>query len=365
MNKVLEKFFVCSPEKYYSKEAYITYFDFLTESLIKNKVELLQFFTDKKDAINMSCKLLDSINSKPIHEYQVKDTDAVFIDEYINYGYLQLLEGVLLVYVQLVTYIELINEGKKTDNLDLFTCIEKLGKGRFGYLKFVYDNTVRNGIGHGKIVYGESKAEYIDKKDNKATFYYYQLIRKFDSLLDIINGFVLAYITFWSKELNSLNIELPRQLIFEEVRLNSTLPHWQVTNVINQQILDKRQLSITIRSSCSLQTELRDHAIKTAVHAAHLVGDKFDIIELHITHNDFPGYVKFDVKLLNELDGTSLDSASYSSTVVDSLEMFFSGFTNVMPASMDSNYFRDSPAAITALFTSLILWKSIFSTARS
>ena len=342
MDNVLKKFFRCSPEKYYNREAYTTYFDFLSESLVKNKAEFLQFLTSREEAINISYKLLTSINSKPIHECQVKDTDAVFIDEYINYGYLQLLEGVLLFYVQLATYIELISQGKKTDNLDLFTCIEKLSKGKFGYLNSVYDNTVRNGIGHGKIIYGESKAEYVDKKDNKAILYYYQFVRRFDLLLDIINGFTLAYINFWSKELSRINVELPRQLIFEEVKLNSTLPHWQVTHVINQQILDKRQLSIIIRSSCSFQTELRDHAIKTAVHAAHLVDGKFDIIELHITHNDFPGYVKFDVKLLNELDHTSSDSESYSSTIVDSLEMFFSGFTNIMPASMDSNYFNGS-----------------------
>jgi|GEM_PF-5997742 len=342
MKSILKKFSESSPERYYSKEAYSTYMDFLDESLLANKTELLQFLASKEEAINISYKLLVSINSKPIHECQVKDTDAGFIDEHINYSYLQLLEGVLLVYVQLATYIDLINEGKGTDNLDLFTCITKLSKGKFGYLTSVYEHTVRNGIGHGKIVYGESKADYIDKKDNKATLYYYQFLKKFDSLLDLVNGFAFAYITFWNKELSKLSVELPRQMLFEEVRLNSTTSSWEVVSVINQQILEKKQLAIEVTSRCSSKEELYKEAVSTATHAAHLAADRFDIIYLHITHNKFPGYIKFDVEAINAIDQAHADIQDYSSAVTDSLQIFLNGFTESMPAGMDSNGFKKS-----------------------
>lgn len=338
MKNILQKFLTSSPEKYYNKEAYNTYSDFLNESLQKNKAELLKFLNDKEEAINISYKLLENTNSKPIHEYEVQGTDATFIDEHINYNYLQLLEGVLLIHIQLATYIQLINENKQTDNLDLSTCIDKLGKTKFSYLLPVYERTVRNGIGHGKIIYWESKAEYVDKKDNKSTLYYYEFIRKFDSLLDIVNGFALAYLTFWHKELRLLKVDMPRQLLFQEVKLNSTLPTWEILSVINQQVLEKRQLAIGINSLCSSQAELRDEAIKTAVHASQLGSEIFDEIYLHITHNGYPGYVKFDTKILNSIEG-AVSSDDFIPAVTDSLEWFFHGFAENMPASMDSNAF--------------------------
>jgi len=342
MNSVLQKFSISSPKKYYSEEAYKTYSDFLSASLLNNRLELLKFLSDKEEAINISYKLLENINNKPIHECEVKSTDAVFIDEYINYNYLQLLDGALLIYIQLAAYIQLIDDGKQANILDLYNCVEKLSTGKFSYLKSIYEHNVRNGIGHGKIVYWESKAEYFDKKDNKSTLYYYDFIRKFDLLLDIVNGFTLAYINFWNKELRTLNLDLPRQILFEEIKLHSTSPAWEVVSVINQQVLEKRQLAINIHSWCSSQAELRDEAVKTAIHAARLAVNKFDIIYLHITHNDFPGYVKFDVERLNIIDYANARREDYASTVTDSLEWFFNGFSETMPASMDSNAFDTS-----------------------
>lgn len=336
MKNILQSFLTSSPEKYYNQEAYNTYYDFLYESLQNNKSEFLDFLNRKEEAINISYKLLENTNSKPIHECEVKSSDATFIDEYINYNYLQLLEGVLSIFIQLTTYIQLINENKKTDNSDLYTCICKLSKTKFSYLSAVYEHTVRNGIGHGKVIYLESKAEYFDKKDNKSTIYYYQLINKFDSLLDIVNGFALAYLIFWHKELRLLKVDMPRQLLFQEVKLNSTLPTWEILSVINQQILEKRQLAISINSLCSSQAELRDEAIKTAVHASQLGYGKFDEIYLHITHNNYPGYVKFDTGILNSIKG-AVSSNDYIPAVTDSLEWFFHGFVENMPASMDSN----------------------------
>ncbi|SNC76631.1 hypothetical protein SAMN06265337_3484 [Hymenobacter gelipurpurascens] len=338
MENLLQRFLTSSPEKYYNQEAYNTYFDFLSESLRKNEAELLNFLTDKEEAINISYKLLETINDKPIHECQVKDTDATFIDEYINYNYLQLLDGVLLIYIQLATYIQLANENKQTENLDLYTCIGKLSKTRFNYLLPVYEHTVRNGIGHGKIIYWESKADYIDKKNNKSTLYYYQFIRKFDLLLDIVNGFTLAYLAFWHKKLRLRKVNMPRQMLFQEIKLNNTLPTWKVLSVIDQQVLEKKQLAINVNSFCSSQVELRDEAIKTAVHASHLASGRFDEIYLHITHNGYHGYVKFDTKALNSIEG-AISSDDFIPAVTDSLEWFFHGFVENMPASMDSNAF--------------------------
>lgn len=340
MLSLLQGFSVSSPEKYHSKEAYNTYSEFLSKSLRDNKTELLKFLFDKEEAISISYKLLKGINDKSIHECEVKSTDAVFIDEHINYNYLQLLEGVLLVYIQLAAYIQFIDQGKRPVVLDLYNCIDKLKAGKFSYLQSIYENNVRNGIGHGKVIYWESKAEYIDKKDNKATLYYNEFIKKFDSLLDIVNGFTLAYITFWNEELSILNMDLPRQMLFEEVRLNNTTSSWEVVSVINQQILEKRQLAIDIISRCSSKDELYREAVSTAVHAAHLAVDRFDIIYLHITHNDFPGYIKFGVEAINDIDHGHASIQEYSSAVTDSLEMFLNGFTENMPASMDSSGFK-------------------------
>jgi len=349
MNSVFKKFLISSPEKYYSKEAYDTYSDFLNESLINNRVELLKFLGDKEEAINISYKLLDSINNRPIHECEVKSNDAVFIDEHINYNYLQLLDGVLLIYIQLAAYIQLIDDGKQPNIMDLYNCIEKLSAGRFYYLKLIYDHNIRNGIGHGKIVYQEFKAEYFDKKDNKATLYYYDFIRKFDSLLDIVNGFTLAYITFWNNKLSTLNIDLPRQILFEELRLNSTSSVWRVVSVIHQQVLEKRQLAININSLCLSQVELRNKAIRTAIYAARLAVNKFDVIYLHITHNGFSGYIKFEVERLNGIDHANARGEDYAYAVIDSLEWFFNGFSETMPASMDSNTFEINNNLITKI----------------
>jgi hypothetical protein len=103
---ITSNYFVASPEKYYNREAYGTYYDFLNECLADNKVVLQQFLADREESINISYKLLNSINRKLIHECEVKIRDIGFIDEHVNYNYLQLLEGVLLVYVQLAAHIQ-------------------------------------------------------------------------------------------------------------------------------------------------------------------------------------------------------------------------------------------------------------------
>jgi hypothetical protein len=233
-------------------------------------------------------------------------------------------------------------EGKSISNLDLFNCIEKLRNSRFGYVNDIYNNTMRNGIGHGKIVYEETRVHYIDKKENKVTIICENLVQKLDNLIDVVNGFALAYIVFWMKEHNTLGLELPRQLLFEEVKLRIASNNWQILNVISQAILDKSQLAIYIQSYCSSKIELHDRVIDTAIKAAQIAKGRFDILFLHITHNRFPGYVKFSVDGLNKLDPSTAVRQDYLSTVTDSLDWFFNGFNESMPASMDSNTFVDN-----------------------
>jgi hypothetical protein len=339
---IASNYFVASPEKYYSRKAYSTYYDFLNECLINNKVDLQQFLADREESINISYKLLNNINKKSIHECEVKIRDIGFVDEHINYNYLQILEGVLSVYVQLAAYMQWMNEGKATSNLDLFNCVEKLSNGRFGYISDVYNNTMRNGIGHGKIIYEETRVHYIDKKENKVTIICENLVQRLDDLIDIVNGFALAYIVFWMKEHDSLGLELPRQLLFEEIKLRSASDNWYILNVINQSILDKSQLAVYIQSYCVSKIELHNRVIDTAIKAAQITKGKFDILFLHITHNKFPGYVKFSIDGLNKLNSDTAVRQDYLSTVIDSLDWFFNGFDESMPASMDSNIFADN-----------------------
>ncbi|GGG38769.1 hypothetical protein [Hymenobacter glacieicola] len=337
---VLHRYAQSSPEKYYNTEAFNDYYVFLKENLHTQRNNLLHFIKDRAEGFNISYKTLEAINRKNIHECIVKDKDAVFIDEHINYNYLQLLEGSLLIHIQLATYIMLNIQGKKTDNLDLFTCIEKLSKTVFPYLNKVYDNNIRNGIGHGKIIYKETKAHYIDKKENQTSIYYYQFIRKFDLLVDIINGFSLAYIKFYIIDLKSLGVELPRHLFFEEIRLSSTFDNWNISTVIHQQILNKKQLVVNIESKCKTQKELENNIVKTAIQAGKLASKKFDILHIHITHNKFPGFINFDIDILNDINQEKFDShKDISKAITNSLEMYLAGFNQIMPPSMNPNIF--------------------------
>ncbi|GGF01712.1 hypothetical protein [Hymenobacter cavernae] len=336
---IIQKYFNSSPEKYFCKISYDTYTKFLNECLTNNKINLIQLLLEKEEAFNIAYKLLQNINTKDIHEYQISDKDAWFIDEYVNYSYLQLLEGVLLPYMQLAAYVELVNKGKGTDNLDLYTCINNINKGDLKYIESLYDHNLRNGIGHGKIVYHETKAEYIDKRGQVKVMYFYQFVRKLDELIDVLNGFTLAYITFILNNKHATGINLPRQAIFDEIKSRSSSDDWTLTSVVNQTILNKNQLAIIIESGCKSQSDLQDRIINTVTKSANLIKHSFDIIYLHITHNKFPGFIKFDVNKINNIDPLTATKQRYLDAAIDSLEWFLDGFSKDMPVSMDLKSF--------------------------
>jgi hypothetical protein len=344
MYLVIKRYFTSYPEKYYNEQAYKEYYHFFDKVLAKDKSVLLNFISDREEAFNISYKLLSNINKKEIHEAEVKTTDAGFIDENINYNYLQLLEGVLLLHVQLVAYMQFLEEGKGTDNLDLYTCVNKLNKSGFVYIEDIYEHNVRNGIGHGKIVYFESKAEYIDKKGNKSAIYYNKFIKKFDKLVDVVNGFALAYMVFWLKELKVQGVAMPRQLLFEEIKLKNTSSEIVITGILGQDILNKRVLVIRILSNCLNENTLIDKIKETAFNTVQLTGFNYDIIQVDVTHNNWSGYVKFSVEEIDKIFNSSYKNKDYSLAVIDSLEFYLMGFKEDMPASMDSNYFNSAPS---------------------
>lgn len=265
------------PQKFYSKVAYKKYLQFLEEIKSKEPSLLASILNEFEPLLSISNKILTEINNEQIHDILLpsEHNDLIsFIDKKIHYNLLKLYETPFFHLSHILSKYSWIKQKKGTEGLDLFNSVKELTKLGFGFIEPVYLHNVRNGIAHGKIVYTDLNIIYIDKKGNIEEIEIRRIIEIFDRLLDISNGFCLAFKVFCftnPEYLEMFNISIPQSILIEELQAKANAPAWTITNCLESIALhDRKQLMIYIKNDNWDFNKVRWYSFSTAYWAERL-----------------------------------------------------------------------------------------------
>lgn len=116
---------------------------------------------------------------------------------------------------------------------DLYNSVEELKKVGFDFIGEYYLHNVRNGIAHGKIVFSDRDITYFDKKGNSTNVAPRKIINTLDGILDITNGFCLAFKVFCFTNADFFNnkVSIPQSILLEELQAKANGPGWKITTL--------------------------------------------------------------------------------------------------------------------------------------
>jgi len=263
-----------APQKFYSREAYKRYLSFLKSAKITDPIILGELLIEAEQLLSISNRILTEINDKPIHDVLLpkEHNDLInFIDKEIHYNLLKVYETPFFHLSKIVAKFHWIKANKGTEGLDLYNTVEQLKKVDFDFVESFYLHDVRNGIAHGKIIFTDMDITYIDKKGGKAKIPTRTIIDTLDGILDITNGFCLAFKVFSmtnSDFFENYGIQIPQSILLEELQAKANGPAWTITNCLEGVAMhDKKQLMIYVKNDNWDYNKVLWYSITTAIWA--------------------------------------------------------------------------------------------------
>jgi|AntRauTorcE11897_2_1112592.scaffolds.fasta_scaffold07954_3 hypothetical protein len=319
------------PQKFYSQQAFDTFFDLLSELKNSNPEILKNFINENQNSINRGVNALYEVNQKQIHDTFFPEGDLElyeFIDKDIHYNYLKLLEGPYFLFIFLIAIYSRKRRGKDTEGLDLFNCVQEIEK-NYSCLIQVYDNNIRNGIAHGSVIFQDHNLIYTDKKENTKKISKRNIVKKFDQILDLCNGLTLALKVFLfsnSDFLTTASISIPQSILIRELKFQVDGPAWEVLATSDSQTIDSRtQLIVYANNTFWDYNKVQFNCFRTAYLAAKFTND-YDRIFIHLDskHSKFEksGWAAFDGKKMKELITINSPLAGYEGVLENNGIMF-------------------------------------------
>lgn len=300
-----------TPQKFYSKEAFKQYLSFLENAKVKDPKLLSNILIDAEPLLSISNKILTEVNNKPVHDTFLpkEHNDLInFIDKDIHYNLLKIYETPFFHLSKIVAKYHWIKDNKSTDGLDLYNSVEQLKKVDFTFVERFYLHDVRNGIAHGKIIFSDMDITYIDKKGGKTIIPTRKIIDTLDGILDITNGFCLAFKVFSltnSVFFESYKIQIPQSILLEELQAKANGPAWTITNCLESVAMrDKKQLIIYVKNDNWDYNKVNWYSFTTALWAEALTKSYERIFfSLHSTHNRISptGWAGYDATMFRRL----------------------------------------------------------------
>jgi len=300
-----------APQKFYSREAFKKYLTFLESLKLTDPKLLADILIDAETLLSISNRILTEVNDKPIHDTFLpkEHNDLInFIDKEIHYNLLKVYETPFFHLSKVVAKYHWIKAKKGTDGLDLYNSVEQLKKGGFDFVDRFYLHDVRNGIAHGKVIFTDMDINYIDKKDGKANISIRKIIDTLDGILDITNGFCLAFKIFSltnSDFYKNYSVQIPQSILLEELQAKANAPAWTITNCLESVAMpDKKQLMIYVKNDNWDCSKVRWYSFTTAMWAEALT-KSYDRIffSLNSTHNQLSptGWAAYDANKFKHL----------------------------------------------------------------
>ena len=296
------------PAKYYNKEAFVDSYDFLRNHSTTNLSTFKNEVNKHHRKLSLAFQYLNEINTLNIHDNKVPDEEIdlmLFIDNDIHYNLLKLIEGVYSTFLSFITHFIFVDEGKNPQAAqNVSSCIEKLRTTKLGYITKSYSNTIRNGIAHGDFTFGNYEIIYRDSKGNEERKNISDIVQYFDDLIDLCNGISLGFRLFFISGIDILrenNINIPRQIMLEEIIDNINFDRWRVKNFIEAKIGEKNQLVIFVENNYWEYISVLYLSMHTAV-LAEKYASGFDRYFLSLKCKyAYKGSAGYDGKKLEEL----------------------------------------------------------------
>lgn len=236
-----------SPERFYSRQAFKIYYEFLVSEYSRDPSQLSSLLNSNEFALNKAFHSLAEINrydwhdsSSDMHDYELMR----FCDNCLNTTYLKLLEEVYYSFIYIIAAISRLNRETPLAGLDVYNCVEEIKNSIYSSLCLQYNNIIRNGIAHGGVTYRQQEIVYKDKRGNSHTISMRDLNILVDDLLDICNGIALAKKIFYLQNLGSIII-IPQQIMIEELQAQTESPWWHIEgSLISELAVPQVQLVI-------------------------------------------------------------------------------------------------------------------------
>lgn len=323
---VFHKYLVSRPEKFFSESAFDIFLNALRDIDERHAQGLIEYVEENATYINNAFRNAQEINAFEWHDQEVKAENdyllLMLIDREVHPAYLRLVESVFQPMLRILAHFSRIADAKGTQGLNLYNIIHELPDEPYGDVKAPYVHLMRNGIAHGGVRYSENEIIYWDKKDNELALKPSNVVQKFDDMLDICNGLLLAFSVFSLSRSGMKNL-VPQILMIEELRAETEAPYWDITGVLSSTAIgNKKQLIVYCNVRTMDESMVRFSTFQTAV-LAERVAPSYDRYFVSMkARNGLPGWAIFGGSELANHRLSDHDIEEYSDVIQDYLPIF-------------------------------------------
>jgi hypothetical protein len=321
----LYKYLMTSPHKYYSLYSYQFFGELLTELDNTQHSYFLSYYYNHETELNSALIHLAEINKSDFNDCEYADDHELIqsIDMYYNNAYLKLLEAVYTPLTRIIAQYLRIKRGIKPDeNLGMFNIAEELDHNGIYNLTMVYNDTIRNGIAHGGIIYLQNNVKYTDKKGKSIVIGYREFIELYDDLIDSCNGLALAIIVFLFKN-TSNGYKLLDNILIDELKVITKTYWWEIINSVHSEYEKLNQLLIYAKVNTTDVLKVNMSVFISGI-KAELYAKGFDrYFFLFRDRNNHIGWASFDGNKLKKLrEEQCEDLKEYTYALNDNLIFF-------------------------------------------
>ncbi|TPW31072.1 hypothetical protein FJU08_10490 [Martelella alba] len=323
---VFHKYLESRPEKFFSKSAYHALLHELRRVDNCYAKELFAYLKDHRFTIDNAFRHAQEINAFGWHDQEMKGENdylsLILIDREVHPAYLRLVEGVFQPMLRIVAHFSRLSANKGTEGLNLYSIVAELPDHDFADVKASYVHLMRNGIAHGGIMHSGDGIIYRDSKGSELVLRPRDTLQKFDDMLDICNGLLLAYSVFAFSHKHSENF-VPQNLMVEALCEETRTPYWAVTGALPSIILgDQSQLIIYCNVRTMDDLKVKFSAIQTAIQAERAAPDYDRYFISMKAKNGLPGWARFSGAELKKHRLNDDDIEQYNDALEEYLPLF-------------------------------------------
>lgn len=256
------------PERFFNRSVQATLTNWLEDLHQQETQSLHDYLSDHLAEIDRALLFLHEINIEDWHDQKFdssKDWEFLrFVDRRIHRTYLRLVEGVLTPLARLPAHFSRQARGAGTEGLDIYAIGQELANSPLEEITSSYHHTIRNGIGHGGITYGQFEITYRDKRGNEETLGTNDIVKLCDDLIDDCNGLAAALAVFYVRHRED-GYPIPEALLLQELREETATPWWAIEGTIRSRVPAGNQLLVYARTRSADFLTIQFSAIQTGI----------------------------------------------------------------------------------------------------
>lgn len=287
----LRRYTSSRPERFFNPMVRTAFTEWLENLHQQEAGALRDYFRIHLAEIDSALVFLHEINGEDWHDQKLnssQDWESLrFVDQHVHRTYLRLVEGVLAPIARLPAYFSRRARGAGTEGLDIYAIGSELANGPLGTITSSYRHTIRNGIGHGGITYGQSEITYRDKRGNEETLGTSEIVTLCDDLLDDCNGLAAALAVFFVRHRRD-DYPISEELLLQELREETSTPWWTIEGTIRSRVPAGDQMLVYARTRSTDFPTIQFSAIQTGL----------------LTEAFAPGYIRYFISIRGSSSGT-------------------------------------------------------------